>query len=233
MKKKTIVVHSGGMDSSLCLALAIEQEGAENVLSMSFTYGQRHTKEIEFAKKICAEWKVDHVVVNISCLNEITENALMDSSIEIEHRKNQAPNTMVIGRNGLMARVAGIHAEHIGASSIYMGIIEVESANSGYRDCTRKYMDIVQAALRVDLDNQQFEIKTPIVYMDKKQTLELGYQMGVLHFLIENTLSCYEGVEKEGCGKCPACKLRNAGIKEFCKAHPDFEFSYKSKILKN
>jgi len=233
MKKKTIVVHSGGMDSSLCLALAVDQDGAENVLSMSFTYGQRHTKEIEMAAAICKEWKVDHTVVNISCLNEITENALMDSSIKIEHKKNEAPNTMVVGRNGLMARVAAIHAEHIGAQSIYMGIIEVESANSGYRDCTRKYMDIIQAGLRVDLDNQQFEIKTPLVYMDKKQTLELGYQMGVLHYLIENTLSCYEGIEKEGCGQCPACKLRNEGIKEFCKAHPDFEFTYKDKILKN
>ena len=231
MKKKTIVVHSGGMDSSLCLALAIDEHGADNVLSMSFTYGQRHTKELEFAKEICKEWKVDHTIVDLNCLSEITESALIGNHTEIEHQKNQAPNTMVIGRNGLMARVAGIHAEHIGAESIYMGIIEVESANSGYRDCTRKYMDIIQAGLRVDLDNQQFSIKTPIVFMDKKQTLELGYQMGVLHYLIENTLSCYEGVEKEGCGKCPACKLRNEGIKEFCKAHPDFEFTYKSKFL--
>ena len=231
MKKKTVVVHSGGMDSSLCLALAIEQEGADNVLSMSFTYGQRHTKEIDFAKEICKEWGVDHRVVNISSLNQITGNALMDSSVEIEHKKNETPNTMVIGRNGLMARIAGIHSEHIGAENIYMGIIEVEAANSGYRDCTRKYMDIIQAGLRVDFNNQQFEIKTPLVYMDKKQTLELGYQMGVLHYLIESTLSCYEGIEKAGCGKCPACLLRNEGIKEFCAAHPDFEFSYRDKIF--
>ena len=193
MKKKSIVVHSGGMDSSICLALAIEHDGAENVLSISFTYGQRHSKEIDFAKKICLEWNVDHRVINISSLNDITENALMDSSIDIKHLKGEEPNTMVIGRNGLMARIAGIHAEHIGANCIYMGIIEVDSANSGYRDCTRKYMDIIQAGLRVDLNNQQFEIKTPLVYMDKKQTLELGYQMSILHYLIENTLSCYEG----------------------------------------
>ncbi|MBD65328.1 MAG: 7-cyano-7-deazaguanine synthase QueC [Halobacteriovoraceae bacterium] len=230
MKKKSIVVHSGGMDSSICLALAIENDGAENVLSMSFTYGQRHTTEIDYAKAICKEWGVDHRTVNISSLNEITDNALINNDATIEHIVGQAPNTLVVGRNGLMARIAGIHAEHIGASSIYMGIIEVEAANSGYRDCTRKYMDIVQAALRLDLDNPNFKIVTPLVYMDKKQTLELAYQMGQLHYLIENTLSCYEGVEKEGCGKCPACKLRNEGIREFCKAHPDFEFSYKDKI---
>lgn len=230
MKKKAIVVHSGGMDSSLCLALAVEQYGAQNVLSLSFTYGQRHMKELDFAKNICDEWKVENRIINIDSLNEITDNALTNNNVEIDSGSSNAPNTLVVGRNGLMARIAGIHAEHIGAECIFMGVIEVEEANSGYRDCSRKYMDIIQAALRLDLNDPQFEIKTPLVYMNKKQTLELGYNMGVLHFLIENTLSCYEGVEKQGCGKCPACTLRNEGIREFLVDHEDFEFSYKNKI---
>ena len=230
MKKKAIVVHSGGMDSSLCLALAVEQYSAKDVLSLSFTYGQRHSQELEYAKKICKEWNVDHRVINIDSLNEITDNALTNSEIKIENKNGKAPNTLVVGRNGLMARIASIHADHVGAECIFMGVIEVEEANSGYRDCSRKYMDIVQAAMRMDLDNPHFDIKTPLVYMNKKQTLELGYNMGVLHFLIENTMSCYEGVEKEGCKVCPACKLRNEGILEFIQDHPDFEFSYKNKI---
>ena len=65
IKKKAIVVHSGGMDSSLCLALAVDQFGAENVLSMSFSYGQRHTKELEMAQIICKEWNVDNTVINL------------------------------------------------------------------------------------------------------------------------------------------------------------------------
>lgn len=230
MKKQAIVVHSGGMDSSLCLALAIEQYGAQNVLSLSFTYGQRHLKELDFAKKICEEWNVDNRVINIDCLNEITDNALMNEAMDIDSADQAAPNTLVVGRNGLMARIASIHADHIGAECIFMGVIEVEEANSGYRDCSRKYMDIIQAGLRLDLDNEGFEIKTPLVYMNKKQTLELGYNMGVLHFLIENTLTCYEGIGKEGCGKCPACELRNEGISLFLADHEDFEFSYKNKI---
>jgi len=231
MKKKAIVVFSGGMDSSLCLALAKEQFGAQNVLAMSFTYGQRHLVELDCAKKICLEWEIDHIVINLNCLNEITENALTNNQIDIEHRKGKSPNTLVVGRNGLMARIAGIHAEHIGAKCIFMGIIEVEEANSGYRDCSRKYMDIIQAALRLDLNNQEFEIKTPLVYMTKKQTMELGYEMGVLHYLVENTITCYEGIDKEGCQKCPSCKLRNEGLKLFSKDHPDFNFSFKNKIL--
>jgi 7-cyano-7-deazaguanine synthase len=228
--KKAIVVHSGGMDSSLCLALAIEQFGAANVLSLSFTYNQRHAKELECAQKICREWEVDHTVINLDCLSTITQNALTDKTMKIGHIPGEAPNTLVVGRNGLMARVAAIHAHSLGAKCIFMGVIEVEEANSGYRDCSRKYMDIIQAALRMDFDDAEFAIKTPLVYMTKKQTMDLAYQMGHLNYLLENTLSCYEGIMQEGCGVCPACKLRNAGISEFLLEHPDFVFSYKKKL---
>lgn len=230
LSKKAIVIHSGGMDSSLCLALAKEQLGAENILSMSFTYGQRHSAELEAAKKICQDWGIDHKVVNLDCLQEITSNALTDKAINIEHKTGEAPNTLVMGRNGLMARVAGIHAEHIGANEVYMGIIEVDGSNSGYRDCSRKYMDIIQAGLRFDIGSNSFEIKTPIVYMTKKQTMELGYQMGILHYLLDTTVTCYEGIAGYGCGECPACKLRNQGIKEFLVDHSDFTFSYRNKF---
>ena len=124
MKKKAIVVHSGGMDSSLCLALAVEQYSAKDVLSLSFTYGQRHSQELEYAKKICKEWNVDHRVINIDSLNEITDNALTNSEIKIENKNGKAPNTLVVGRNGLMARIASIHADHVGAECIFMGVIE-------------------------------------------------------------------------------------------------------------
>ncbi len=165
IQKKAIVVHSGGMDSSICLALAVEQYGAENVLAIAFTYGQRHSVELERAQKICKDWKVERLVLNIDCLAKITDNALTNSKLDISHKEGEAPNTLVSGRNGLMARVAAIHANELGADCIFMGVIEVEEANSGYRDCSRKYMDIIQAALRVDFDNH-FEIKTPLVYRE-------------------------------------------------------------------
>ncbi len=229
IQKKAIVVHSGGMDSSICLALAVEQYGAENVLAIAFTYGQRHSVELERAQKICKDWKVERLVLNIDCLAKITDNALTNSKLDISHKEGEAPNTLVSGRNGLMARVAAIHANELGADCIFMGVIEVEEANSGYRDCSRKYMDIIQAALRVDFDNH-FEIKTPLVYLTKKQTMELAYNMGMLEYLLENTVSCYEGIDKLGCGRCPACNLRNEGIKEFLTDHADIVFSYKNEI---
>lgn len=218
------------MDSSLCLASAIKEHGVDSVLALSFSYGQRHTNELKQAELIANYFKVDHKIININCLGEITDSALLNKTQKIE-TKNKIPNTMVVGRNGLMARVAAIHANHLGAKCIYMGVIEVEEANSGYRDCSRKYMDLVEAALRLDFDDQDFEIKTPLVKMTKKETMQLGYKLGVLEYLLENTITCYEGLQKEGCGGCPACKLRNDGIREFASENPAFTVSYLKKIL--
>ena len=132
MKKDTIVIHSGGMDSTLCLALAIREFGKKQVLSLGFNYGQRHHNELEAAQKICSDWGVDRCVLDIDCLQEITENALMDSEKAISHSKDSSPNTLVVGRNGLMARLGAIHAHHLGAHVIYLGVMELEEANSGF-----------------------------------------------------------------------------------------------------
>lgn len=231
MKKKAVVVHSGGMDSSLCLALAIKEFGVENILSLSFTYNQRHSLELERATKISEHFNVDHVEIELSCLSQITESALIGKSQKIEHKEGEAPNTLVVGRNGLMARLAGIHAHSLGASCIYLGVMELEEANSGYRDCSRAYMDIIQQALRLDFANPHFEIRTPLVKMNKKESMELGHSLGVLQYLLENTITCYEGIEKEGCLKCPACMLRNNGLKIFSLEHLEFKYSYREKIL--
>lgn len=231
MKKKAIVVHSGGMDSSLCLALAIKDFGADQVLSLSFSYNQRHSIELDRAKKISKHFNVDHLVLEVNCLSQITESALIGNSQKIEHKTGEAPNTLVVGRNGLMARLAGIHAHSLGAKCIYLGVMELEGANSGYRDCSRAYMDLIQAALRLDFADDSFEIRTPLVQMTKKQTMELGHELGVLEFLLESTVTCYEGIEKEGCLKCPACKLRNQGLKIFSLEHPEFKYSYREKIV--
>lgn len=230
MKKKAIVVHSGGMDSSLCLAVAVKEFGAENVLSLSFHYDQRHDLELSRATEISSYFKVDHVELDLSCLSKITESALIGKKQNIEHKTGEAPNTLVMGRNGLMARLAGIHAQSLGARAIYLGVMELEEANSGYRDCSRAYMDLIEKALRMDFNDPGFEIRTPLVKMNKRDTMELGMKLGCLEYLLETTVTCYEGIPKEGCEKCPACKLRNEGLKIFSLEHPELKFSYKEKI---
>lgn len=215
MSKKAIVIHSGGMDSSICLALAIKEFGVENVESLTFCYDQRNSTELQASEKICKDWGVDRTVIQIDILNQITSNALIDRNIPIEHTQGKAPNTLVLGRNGLMARLGAIYAHQKNASIIYMGVIEVEAANPGYRDCSRLYMDKKQEILRMDLNDPSFEIRTPICRMTKAQTLALAHRLGVLDYLLENTVTCYEGLKGRGCELCPACKLRNEGIDEY------------------
>jgi len=219
---RTVVIHSGGMDSSLCLALAVRDFGADSVLSLGFDYGQRHGDELERAQRIAEWFGVRRYVVRIGCYGELTQNALMDASIPIEHREGEDPNTLVVGRNGLMVRLGAILADQLGADSVYTGVIGVEAANSGYRDCTREYMDLMEQIVRLDLGRSDFEVRTPLVDMTKKETMDLGYELGCLEFLLDVTVTCYEGVAHAGCGTCPACRLRNEGIREFLTARPGF-----------
>jgi 7-cyano-7-deazaguanine synthase len=226
MKKQAIIVHSGGLDSSLCLALAMKEFNHSELLSLSFKYGQRHSQETVQAEKICKIWNIDHTLLSIDCLEKITNNALIGNSQQINQEKGKESNTLVIGRNGLMARLAAIHAENLGAHCIYMGVIQEDAKKMGYRDCTREYMDLKQQILRMDLSNPAFEIRTPLVYMTKKETLELSYREGILEFLLQETISCYEGIPLQGCMKCPTCKIRNDAIQAFMKSDPTFSAKF-------
>lgn len=206
MSKKAVVIHSGGMDSSICLALAIQEFGKDQVVSLSFDYKQRHSVELQQAEKICRDWAVDHHVISMEFLASITNNALTNHTLPVDL------NTLVVGRNGLMAHIGTIYANYRGADILYMGIIEVETY---YRDCSRAYMDLKQQILRIDLDKPHFEIRTPLVKMTKKETLEVADSLGVLDYLLKETVTCYSGVMGQGCGKCYACVLRLEGIRQF------------------
>lgn len=225
MQKKAVVIHSGGLDSSLCLALAIREFGPKQVLSLSFAYAQRHLPEIVQAAKISKAWGVDHVALSIDCLQEITSSALIGHAQPI-YGKDGTSNTLVMGRNGLMAHLGGIHAQHLGAKCIYLGIIEVDAERMAYRDCTREYMDLKEKILRLDFADPHFEIRTPLVYLTKCQTLELSYELGVLEFLLKESISCYEGIPHQGCRKCPTCQIRNEAIVEFMHLHPEFTLPF-------
>ena len=213
--KKAVVIHSGGMDSSICLALAIKEFGAEQIVSLGFDYGQRHHQELVAAEKICSDWNVDRFVIKLDYMQQIISNALMGSETAIQHEKGSAPNTLVMGRNGLMVRLGTIYAHSLGVSYVYMGVLEEENSNSGYRDCSRSYMDLMEKVLRIDLDDPTFEIRTPIVTLTKLQTLELAEELGVLDDLIEKTITCYQGIKPPGCKTCPSCILRNQAEEKF------------------
>jgi 7-cyano-7-deazaguanine synthase len=218
---KALVVHSGGMDSSICLALAIREWGRERVVSFGVDYGQRHRQELTQSARICSDWGVKRVEFQIQ-MGRLTRDALTDHSLLIED--SQVPSTLVVGRNGLFTRLAAIQAHQLGASCIYLGVMGQE--HSGYRDCSSEYMALKQQILRIDLANPQFEIRTPLMAFTKAETLELAHQLGILDYLLRTTITCYEGIACEGCRQCPACMLRNRGLRTFAQAHPEVALPY-------
>ena len=217
------------MDSSICLKLAMEKWGKDNILAITFDYTQRHSSEIAVSKKICNHWKVEQMIIPINFLKKITFNSLTHHDLNITNEGDTAPNSLVLGRNGLITRIASIHAESIGASEVYTGVIEVEESNSGYRDCNRKYFDLLQELLRIDFGHNEFRILTPLVKMTKVQTMELAEKLGELEYLLENTITCYKGIPKQGCGSCPSCLLRNNAILEYAQ-NKNLEISYLNKL---
>lgn len=210
MKKKALVSHSGGMDSSICLRLAIQKFGSENVLSVGFDYGQRHREEMEAAQKICRDWNVQRVVLDLNCLSKITTDSLTCHQMNVTEG-----NTLVVGRNGLMAKLSAIHAHDLGAELVYLGVMGVEGAHAGYRDCSRQYIDLVENVVRHDLDNPNFAFVTPLVDLTKAESLQIAKDLGILEYLWVNTVTCYLGIKGTGCKKCPGCRVRNDGIAEF------------------
>ncbi len=212
---KAVVLHSGGMDSSITLRLAIEELGRNNVTALAFWYGQRHSNEIGCATRICKAWGIEQKIVDIDAMRHITTNALMDASLPMQREVGESPTTLVLGRNGLFVRLAAIYGDKIGADQVWIGVLESVDGNSGYRDCSRAYMNLKEQILRIDLDNPFFVVRTPLVFMSKAESLQVAKDLGVLEYLLKETLTCYAGVPKEGCGDCPACHLRKRGLTQY------------------
>jgi len=207
-----IVLHSGGMDSSICLALAKEQFGEKRVLSLGFNYSQRHSEELEAANKIADHFGVSRRVIDLPTLPGWEVSSLLDPSILIE---GDFPNSFVLGRNGLFLMTAAPLVKVTQAKMLFIGVMELEGENSGYPDCSREYIDCVEKVMRCDLQDNTFSIQTPLVHMTKAETMELAKSLGVLDFLIETTITCYHGISHPGCQACPACILRNRGLEQY------------------
>ncbi|MGE7090483.1 7-cyano-7-deazaguanine synthase QueC [Lysinibacillus sp. NPDC048646] len=210
-QEKAIVVFSGGQDSTTCLFWA--QERFEEVEAVTFDYGQRHILEIECAKEIAAELGVTHHILDMSLLNQLAPNALTRQDIEVEDGEDGGlPSTFVPGRNLLFLSFAGVLASQVGAKHIVTGVCETDF--SGYPDCRDIFIKSLNVTLNLSMDDS-FVIDTPLMWLNKAQTWELADQLGALEFVRERTLTCYNGVIADGCGECPACKLRKKGLDDY------------------
>ncbi|UOR13360.1 7-cyano-7-deazaguanine synthase QueC [Halobacillus amylolyticus] len=210
-KNKAVVVFSGGQDSTTCLFWALEKY--DEVEAVTFDYNQRHNEEIEVAREIAADLNVNHHVLDMSLLSQLAPNALTRDDIDVKDGEDgELPSTFVPGRNLLFLSFASILAKQVGAKHVITGVCETDF--SGYPDCRDVFIKSLNVTLNLSMDDQ-FVVHTPLMWLDKAQTWELADDLDAFTYVREKTLTCYNGVRGDGCGECPACKLRQNGLETY------------------
>lgn len=208
---KILVLSSGGVDSTTCLAMAVAEVGAENVLALSVYYGQKHDKEIQAAKKVAEYYGVERMELdlsvifagsNCSLLKQSTEDIPLESyAQQIEETHGEKPvSTYVPFRNGLFLSSAASIALSHGCSKIMYGAHADDAAGAAYPDCSLDFVSAMNQAIYLGSGNQ-LTIEAPFVSLTKADVVKKGLELGVPYAL---TWSCYEGGEKP-CGKCGTC----------------------------
>ncbi|WP_414054165.1 7-cyano-7-deazaguanine synthase QueC [Macrococcus equi] len=206
---KALVVFSGGQDSTTCLFWAMKN--FSEVEAVTFNYGQRHALEIEIAQKITEDLNIKHHILDMSLLSQLSPNALTNHNLEITHEET-IPNTFVPARNLLFMSFAAALAYQIEAKNLVTGVCETDF--SGYPDCRDNFIKSLNVTINLAMD-LNFEIHTPLMWLDKKETWALADKLGKLDYVRQNTLTCYEGIPADGCGECPSCLLRNQGLEDY------------------
>lgn len=219
MSKKAVVLLSGGLDSTTCLAIAIDKYGADNVLALSNFYGQKHSKEIEGAKKIAEHYGVEHRFADLEQAFALSDCPLLaNSSQAIKHEsyaKQLADmggagtvDTYVPFRNGLFLAYAAAVAISLGAEVIYYGAHADDAAGRAYPDCTPEFAMFMNKAI-YEGSGRTCQLQAPLIDKTKKDIVAIGMALDAPY---ELTWSCYEGGDKP-CGTCGTCLDRAAAFK--------------------
>lgn len=210
--KKALVVFSGGQDSTTCLYWTRKQ--FDEVEAISFDYGQKHRLELEVASAIAQKAGVPWHIFKIDLLGQITSNALTSPHMEVEQDKpvNRPPNTLVEGRNMLFLTYAAVFAKSKDIHHMVTGVGQADF--SGYPDCRDEFIKSLNQTLNLSMD-YPYQIHTPLMWKDKEQVWQMADELGVFDLVRNETLTCYNGIIGDGCGKCPACKLRKNGLENY------------------
>lgn len=209
---KAVVVFSGGQDSTTCLFWA--KKKYKEVIALSFNYGQKHSDELVCAKEICRKYGVEHHILDMELLNQLAPNSLTRADIEVDKEAPETgtPNSFVDGRNMLFLTFAAVFAKQRGIRILVTGVSQ--SDFSGYPDCRHVFITSLETTLTLAMD-YEFEVITPLMWIDKKETWKMADDLGVFDVIRNETLTCYNGVKGDGCGECPACRLRRRGMEAY------------------
>lgn len=218
---KILVLASGGLDSTVLLHKAVDEVGTENVIAMNTFYGQKHAKEMEYAKWQCERLGVELHNVDLSQIfsfNKDCSSLLVGSKMEIAHKsyaeqlaeKPGTVSTYVPYRNGLFLSYAAAVALQLGCSVVYYGAHADDAAGRAYPDCTPEFIEAQAKAIEEGTAGE-VHMQAPLWDKNKAGVVALGLELGMTREDFEHTWSCYEGGE-EPCGKCGTCLDREAAF---------------------
>ena len=213
-KRPAVILLSGGLDSTTCLAIA--RDAGYDCYALSVAYGQRHAAELSASRRIAQHFGVrEYRLANVS-LGQFGGSALTDPTIKVPAAGGSAtgeiPMTYVPARNTVMLSMALAWAEVVGASDIFIGVNAVDY--SGYPDCRPEYIRAFEAmanlATRAGVEGRELRIHAPLMHLSKADIIRRGVVLGVDYSM---TVSCYQATEEgAACGACDACHLRREGF---------------------
>ena len=208
MSENVVVIYSGGMDSFTVLHKALRD--GKTVHALSFDYGQRHKKELDYAAAVCKSLNVPHKIVDISAINSLIGGSSLTSDIDVPEGHYEEPSmkqTVVPNRNMILLSLAVGYAVSLEANEVYYG------AHSGdhaiYPDCRPEFVEKMSDVCRI-ANYTPVEIVTPYIKVSKTAIVTDGLKMGLDY---GETWTCYNGREK-ACGKCGACEERLEAFRE-------------------
>ncbi len=222
--RKAVVLFSGGLDSTTCVAIA--KSMAFEIFALSFDYHQRHQAEIQMAKKTAAAMGVaEHLILNLP-LERIGGSALtsdleVPKDVPLEEMKSRIPVTYVPARNTIFLSFALAWAEVLGTQDIFVGVNALDY--SGYPDCRPEFMQAFERVANLGTKEGvegklRFKIHTPLIDLTKAQIIQKGMELGVDYGL---THSCYDPDDQgRACGHCDSCLLRKKGFAEAAVPDP-------------
>lgn len=220
MREKAVILLSGGLDSTTCLAMAKDQQRA--CYTLSFDYGQKQRAELEAAQQIShCLGAIAHKVIPLT-LGQLTGSALTDPDLVAPAYtgEEKIPVTYVPARNTIFLSIALGWAEALQAKHIFTGTCAIDYSH--YPDCRPAYIDAFQKmanlATKTGVNNNPIHIHTPLLYLSKSEAIKEGLRLGVDYSM---TISCYRADSQgRACGQCDSCTLRARGFHQAGIADP-------------
>jgi len=218
---KAVVIFSGGQDSTTCLGWA--KNRYDEVVAMTFFYGQKHNIEIERAKEICKIMGVEQHIIDIPFFGQLVDSALTHNGVvnEKHSRIENLPASFVPNRNQMFITIAHAFAQKIGADTLITGVCETDY--SGYPDCRNEFIKSIEQSTNLG-SSQNIKIETPLMYLNKAETFKMAEQENIIDIVLNYSHTCYNGSEERnswgyGCGSCPACNLRHQGYRQYIERY--------------